>query len=374
MSQSAKLISSPQKDAASLYLEALTHAEKLVEAQPSLEDKSSWRKWARQLINYEVHIFLLSKDPILTITVQNKTLTPRERRAPRLTKYSESSGERFLAVMKIIEATGKRLKSGDGGPSSSGESEPEETSTPRRSARRLADQSTVSDLTSEKKANDSQRANMSAPNLTDALKTINYEIPCSRCARAGIACAGKEGRACFTCRAHRQGCDLSSRAIREKMRTEGSDKEAEERGSASTAAGSRRSAMEKGKGRREASKETERELAGSEANLEAREARPRRAATFVGNTRMGSPKPITESRISSSALAQRKRRATDADLSVADSLPPGPSSSKRARSTHTVQREEHRGFNEPGLDREEVRDALLLCEAAFRQLRKALRL
>ncbi|KAL5508689.1 hypothetical protein ACEPAH_6310 [Sanghuangporus vaninii] len=355
MSQSAKLISSPQKDSASLYLEALTHAEKLVETQPSSEDKSSWRKWARQLINYE-----------------NKTLTPRERRAPRITKYSESAGERFLAVMKIIEATEKRLKSGDGGPSSSGESEPEETSTPRRSARRLADQSTASDLTSEKKANDSQRAYMSAPNLTDALKTINYEIPCSRCARAGIACAGKEGRACFTCRAHRQGCDLSSRAIREKTRTEGSDKEAEERGSASTAAG-RRSAMEKGKGRREASKETERELAGSEANLEAREARPRRAATLVGNTRMGSPKPITESRISSSALAQRKRRATDADLSVANSLPPGSSPSKRARSTHTVQREEHRAFNEPGLDHEEVRDALLLCEAAFRQLRKALR-
>ncbi|KAL5488484.1 hypothetical protein ACEPAI_6602 [Sanghuangporus weigelae] len=352
MSQSTKTISSPPKNTASLYLEALTHAEKLVEAQPSQEDKSSWRKWARQLINYE-----------------NKTLTPRERRAPRLTKYSEGASERFLAVMGVIDATEKRLKSGDGGPSSSGESEPEETSTTRRSARRLADQSTISDLTSEKKANDSQRASISTPNLTDALKTINYETPCSRCARAGIACAGKEGRACFTCRAHRQGCDLSSRAVREKTRAEGSDKDAEE----FTAAG-RRSATEKGKGKKEAAKEGEREPIESEAISDARAVRPRRAATFVSNARIGSPKLIAESRTGSSASAQHKRRAMDADLSMADSLPPGPSPSKRARPTHTVQHEEHRILNEPDLNREEVRDALLLCEAAFRQLRKALRL
>ena len=151
MSQSAKPVSSPIKDVTSSYLEALAHIEKLVQAQPSVEDKSAWRKWARQLISYEVCVVVLPRVTLAHLIVQSKTLSPRESRAPRLTKYSEGAGERFLAVMKVVDGTEKRLKSGDCGPSSSGESEPEDASTPRRSARRLADQSTSSDFSSEKK-------------------------------------------------------------------------------------------------------------------------------------------------------------------------------------------------------------------------------
>ncbi|EJD00703.1 uncharacterized protein FOMMEDRAFT_141545 [Fomitiporia mediterranea MF3/22] len=354
MSQSAKTSPVARRDAAALYLEALEHVQKLVETQPPEKDKSAWRKWARELMDYEA-----------------KTLTPREKRAPRLTKYSDGVGERFLAAMKAIEATESRLKNGRAGPSSSGESEPDEPSTSRRSSRRML--GVNASETQKSRSGDNSKTTISVPNFSDVPRTINHEVPCGRCARAGFACSGKEGRACFNCRAHRQRCDLISRSLSEKEQPDKSDKGGDEQDSVSAAVRVRLPKSD-GKENKTATLDGEKEE-GTESTAEMRGIRPRRAATLLNNRRVGSPRTITQVRgeTSSPNSILRKRRATDADLSIASSAPPGPSPSKRPKPVDK-RRDEEQSRAEPELDREEVRDALLVCEAAFRQLRKALRL
>ena len=126
----------------------------------------------------------------------------------------------------------------------------------------------------------------------------------------------------------------------------------------------------------------EKEIAAASEVIEGtRGSRPRRVATLVTNCRIGSPKTMSQLRAlaptsaSASASILRKRRATDADLSVASIVPPGPSPSKKAKANvnDTRNEDEQPASYEPEINREDVLDALELCEMAFRQLRKALR-